>query len=317
MSSNRQWKVPRTVLTVLIVLIFLVTLILYNRHLGLFVKEIEFPGFVRMLFGEKSPTSQLQPRMQPVPAPADRAESEKSLASQPQPRTQPSAVVLEIRSNPPGADTYLDWKRKGQTPVTLQGTDVSGLLVVVKEGYRAAFRRIDSRERGQVEFTLPRDGVRSRTRLLILVPENASADAFSSLRSRLVEEGFAVLGTEEAEEFQQELSRAGGLSHRGLRGWARERFDTDLLVLAKFRQSNRELGDQEPGFSGIREAVRGIVRTEVSVNLELIDLRSGDHLSRVSGTGSSFALDRAQALQKALTQAITESAQLLRKRIGG
>lgn len=199
----------------------------------------------------------LQRGMQPLSTPADCAESEKPLASQPQPSTPPSAVILEIRSNPPGADTYLDWKHKGQTPVTLQGTDVSGLLVVVKEGYRAAFRRIDSREEGRMEFTLPTDGVRSRTRLLILVPENTSTDAFSALRSRLMEEGFTVLGTEEAKEFQQELGRAGGLSHRGLRSWARERFDIDLLVVARFRQSSRELSEEEMGPLGIRKAVRG------------------------------------------------------------
>jgi len=224
---------------------------------------------------------------------------------------------MEIRSDPSGADTYLDWKSRGQTPLSLKGTDISGLIVVVKEGYRAAFRRIAAREGSQVKFALLPDRARSRARLLLLAHENTSDDAFSSLRSKLVEEGFTVLGTEEAREFQQELSRAGGLSHQGLRGWVRERFDTDLLVLAKFGQSNREVGDQEMGHLGIREAVRGIVKTEVGVDLEVVDLRSGDHLSRVSGTGSSFALDRAQGLQQAMTQAITKSAQLLRKRVGG
>lgn len=259
----------------------------------------------------------LQRGMQPLSTPADRAESEKSLTSQLQPGTQPPAVILEIRSNPPGADTYLDWKHKGQTPVTLQGTDVSGLLVVVKEGYRAAFRRIDSSEGGQVEFALPTDKARSRTRLLLLAPENTSSDAFSSLRSRLIEEGFTVLGTEEAMEFQQERSLASGLSHRGLRAWARARFDTDFLVTVRFRQSSRELSDQEMGHRDIGEAVKGIVRTEVGVDLEVVDLRSGDHLAAVSGKGSGFAMDKAQGLQKALWQAAKESVKLLRQRIQG
>lgn len=259
----------------------------------------------------------LQRGMQPLSIPADRAESEKPLTPQSRSGTQPSAVVMEIRSDPSSADIYLDWKPRGQTPVSLKGMNINELLVVVKEGYRAAFRRVDAREGGSVKFALLPDRTRSRSRLLLLAHENTSNDAFSFLRSKLIEEGFTVLGTEEAKEFQQELSRAGGLSHRGLRNWARERFDTDLLVMARFRESNREVGDQEPGFSGAREAVRGIVRTEVGVNLEIVNLRSGDHLGEVSGTGSSFALDRAQALQKAMTQATTESAQLLRKRIRG
>lgn len=311
MSNNGQWKVHR------IVLMLLGILILYNIGSGLLVKKMGIPGIFEIEFGEKSPTSQLQPGTQPLQAPTDRMRSEKSPVSQLQPGTQPSAMVIEIRSDPSSADTYLDWKSRGQTPVSLKGTNISELVVVVKEGYRAAFRRIDTRDWGQVKFALLPDRAHSRARLLLLAHENTSDDAISSLRSRLVEEGFTVLGTEEAKEFQQELSRAGGLSHRGLRGWAREKFDTDLLVLARFRQSNREVGDQEPGVSGIREAVRGIMRTEVSVNLEVIDLRSGDHLGEVSGTGSSFALDRAQGFQKAMTQAITESAKLLRKRIRG
>ncbi len=229
---------------------------------------------------------------------------------------QPSAVVVEVRSDPQGADTFLDWKPKGQTPVPLKGKEISGLLVVVKEGHRAGFRRIDSREGGQVEFTLPPEGRRPRTRLL-LVAEGLSGEAFATLRGRLVEEGFSVLGLEEAREFQRELSRAGGLSHRGFRAWARARFDTDLLVMARVRQSSRELSEQELGFLGIREAVQGAVRAEVGIDLEVVDLRSGDHLAAVSGKGSGFALDRAQSVQKALTQAATESATRLRQRLQG
>lgn len=310
MSSNGHWKVQR------LVLVLLGILVLYNIASGLIVKKIGIPGFW-IEFGEKSHPSQPQSGPQPFQRSSDHARPEKPPASQQQPESQPSTMVMEIRSDPSDADTYLDWKPRGQTPVSLRETNIGEFVVVVKEGYRAAFRRIDTREGGQVMFALLPDRARSHTRLLLLAHENTSDDAFSSLKSRLVEEGFTVLGTEEAKEFQQELSRAGGLSHRGLRGWARERFDIDLLVLARFRQSNRELSDQEVGHLGIREAVKGIVRTEVSVDLEVVDLRSGDHLGIVSGKGSGFAMDRAQGFQKALTSAITESAQLLRKRIRG
>lgn len=309
MSNNVQWKVYKLVLALLVILI------LFSIGSGLLVRKIGIPGLFEIEFGEKSSTSQLPPERQPLQAPTDRVRSEKSPVSQLEPGTPPSAMAMEIRSDPSSADTYLDWKPQGQTPVSLKGTDISGLIVVVKEGYRAAFRRIDAREKSQVKFALLPDLTRSRARLLLLAHENTSDDALSSLRSQLVGEGFTLLGTEEARGFQQELSRAGGLSHRGLRGWARERFNTDLLLLARFRQSSRELSDQEVGHLGIREAVKGIVRTEVGVDLEAVDLRSGDHLGIVSGKGSGFALERAQALQKAMTQAITESAQLLRNKI--
>jgi len=229
----------------------------------------------------------------------------------------PSGVAMEVRSDPQGAEAYLDWKPKGQTPVALEGKEVRGLLVVMKEGHQAGFRKIDTRGGEKVEFTLPPEGKRSRTRLLLTAPEGTSNEATSSLRSRLVEEGFTVLGPEEAREFQQELTRAGGLSHRGFRAWARARFDTDLLLTARVRQSSRELSDQELGYLGIREAVKGAVRTEVGIDLEIVDLRSGDHVTAVSAKGAGFALDRTDGFQKALSQAASESAKQLRQRIRG
>lgn len=229
---------------------------------------------------------------------------------------RPTEIAVAVYSEPEGAEVYLDWVPMGRTPLRLEGRQIGGLLVLAKENYRAGFRRIDTREGDQVEFTLPSEGRRPRTRL-ILVSESPSGDDFTALRGRLAEEGFSVLGLEETREFQQEWSRAGGLSHRGFRAWARARFDTDLLVTARFHQSSRDLSEQELGFLGIREAVKGAVRAEVAVDLEVMDLRSGDHLAAVSGNGSSFALDRAQSYQKALRQAASESAKRLRQQLRG
>ncbi len=242
---------------------------------------------------------------------------EQEPGDRPPTETRPSPVVLEVRSDPQGADTYLDWKPRGQTPVPLEGKEVKGLLVVVKDGHQARFRSITYRKSAVLDLSLPPESTPSRTRLLLLGSEGASNESISSLRGRLVAEGFTVLGPEEAEEFRQEFGRAGGLSHRGLRAWARARFDTNLLVTARFRQSSRELGEQELQYLGIREAVTGAVRAEVGIDLEVVDLRSGDHLAAVSGKGSSFALDRAESFQKALTQAATDSAKLLRQQIRG
>jgi hypothetical protein len=134
----------------------------------------------------------------------------------------------------------------------------------------------------------------------------------------LVKEGFTILGPEEAREFQQELKRAGGLSHQGLRAWGRARFETDLLVMARFRQSSRQLSEQGfVGYPGVGEEVKGAVRTEIGIDMEVIDLRSGGHLTAITSTVVAFALDRGQSFQKALTQAAAESARLLRQRILG
>jgi hypothetical protein len=230
---------------------------------------------------------------------------------------QPTKQVLSVRSDPQGADAYLDWKAVGATPVTLEGRVSGGLLVVVREGRQAGFRRLTAAETSYLEFSLPPESSRSRVRLLLVMAEGLPGDSFAALRTRLVEEGFTVLGPEEATEFQQEVARAGGLSHRGLRAWARSRFDTDLVVTARFRETSRPLGDQELSYLGIREAVKGAVRSEASVDLDVVDLRSGDYVTAVSTKGSGIAMDQAQGSQKARAQAAAESSKLLRQRLRG
>lgn len=231
--------------------------------------------------------------------------------------TRRTGLTLRVDSDPEGADIYLDWRFRGKTPVLLKRAQIAGLLVAVKEGRRAAFRRIHNGETGGVQFDLPSESTRPRARLLLVISEGAPGETFPSLRGTLVKEGFTILGPEEAREFQQELKRAGGLSHQGLRAWARARFETDLLVLAHFHHSSRQLSEQEFGYPGVGEAVKGAVRTKIGIEMEVVDLRSGDHLTAITGTGVGFALDRGRSFQKALTQAADESARLLRQRILG
>ncbi len=242
------------------------------------------------------------------PAPTD-----EQLRSQPPPTT----TGLKVGSDPAGADTYLNWKLEGKTPVWLEGKKIKGLLVVIKEGHRAGFRQIDSQGGGEIKLALLPDITRPRTRALLVISDGGSDEAFSSVRTSLAKQGFMILGQEDTKVLQSELYRAGGLSHKGLRAWARVRFDTDLVLSASLRHSSRKLSEQEFGFTGIREAVKGAVRTEVSIDLYLIDLSSGEYLASVSGTGVSFALDPDHSFEKAVNQAANESAKLLQERING
>lgn len=260
---------------------------------------------------DKSVVNLVEPLRETVP------EQSQPPDGQPPIGTQLHVVVVKVQSDPDGADTYLDWKLKGQTPVSFEAKETSGLLVVVKDGYRAGFRQIDSRERGPIRFTLAQDSTRPRRRLLLVISEGASREVFTPIKGSLMKQGFTVLGREEAGEFQRELRRAGGLAHQGLRYWARARFETDLLLVAHVRQSTRQLSEQEFGYGGIQEAIKGAVRSEVGIDLELVDLSSGDRLAAVSGTGVGFTLDRDQGLQKALTQAAAESAKRLWERTKG
>jgi hypothetical protein len=227
-----------------------------------------------------------------------------------------AASGLEIRTEPTGATVYVDWKVLGTTPVVLPGK-ASGLLLLEKDGYKAAFRPIRSDESGVLEFNLAREGPGSRQRLILLGSDRPLADVVAGLRGRLVEEGFTVLGVEEAVQFERERQRAGGLSNAALRAWARARFGADVVVMARVRESSRPLSEQELRYLGIQDAAKGVVRTEVGVELEALDLRSGDALGAVSAQGSGFGLDPKSGLEKALGQATTESAKRLRQRIPG
>jgi len=221
-------------------------------------------------------------------------------------------VTVEVRSEPAGAEVFLDWMLKGRTPLRLQGEAISGLLVVGKEEYQAWFQQIDYRNNTALDLPLSPEQPRSRTRLLLVMLEQTSPDPFSFLSSKLIQEGFTVLGPAEAAQFQREFSRAQQLSSRALRAWARARFDTDLLVVARFQPFIRELSQQDLTFSGIRERIAGAVRVEAVIELDVQDLRSGDHLTAISSKGTTFALDRNQGIQKALTQTATDAAKKLR-----
>lgn len=259
----------------------------------------------------------------PVPVPATSGSGGAGPSAIPVPgRTgdpaAPGAIVVEVDSDPSGAEVFLDWAPKGRTPIRLQfeGKRATGLLLLVKDGHQAGVRALDYGESASLTVTLPADRQHPWSRLLLLADPSVGA-AYTALRGRLVEEGFSVLGKDEAREFQRELSRAGGLSNRGFRAWARVRFSTDRVLMAKLTRSSRELSKQELGYLGIQEAVKGAARAEVTVELEALDLVSGDALAAVSAKGAGIALDLGQGFEKATTQAVTESAKRLKQRLAG
>ena len=129
--------------------------------------------------------------------------------------------------------------------------------------------------------------------------------------NQLGQEGFTTIGDQEAKEFQQAMLQAGGFSHPALRAWARAKFHTDLLVTARVRQSTGEVSKQDLR-RDIRKVLQGIEQAEVHIALDVQDMHSGDHVTVVTGKGEAFTLDRAQSIQKALTEAVTEVVQKLR-----
>jgi hypothetical protein len=182
----------------------------------------------------------------------------------------------------------------------------------MREGQQAGVRSLDQAESGPLKVPLGPERSGNRARILLL-PDATVGEAAVALRGRLVEEGFTVLGGEEAREYERQKARAGGLDNRAFRAWARARFGTDRVVVARMRRSSRELGKQELEYLRLEHAVRA----EVTVELEATDLTTGETAAAVSGKGSGIALDRAQGLDKALGPALNDSARQLKQRLIG
>jgi hypothetical protein len=222
-------------------------------------------------------------------------------------------VQLVLRSNPDHADIFLDWVPKGQTPVLLEGRKIAGLLVVMKDGYQPQFRHINYDESVPFpEIILVPEQPPLRMRLLLLAAEAASGESIDALVNQLGQEGFTTIGDQEVKEFQQALLQAGRLSHPALRAWTRAKLNTDLLVTARVRQSTRKVSEQDFGNKSISKVLQGIEQAEVHMALEVHDMRSGDQVTVVTGKGEAFTLDRAQSIQKALTEAATDVGKKLR-----
>ena len=104
------------------------------------------PGAVAELFGKESP--------QPVTAaPLEKTKPEAKPAPPPEPGR------LEVASDPPGAEVYLEGEAKGQTPYKDKVAAGEFRLELKLDGYKAAKQsvQVKSKETTTVSFTLERD----------------------------------------------------------------------------------------------------------------------------------------------------------------
>lgn len=223
-------------------------------------------------------------------------------------------ILVEIKSEPPGANVYLDWSLKGQTPVRLTGRNIAGFLVVAADGYEPHFEAFQQRADTSVALILLPEQTRS-TRNLLLVPRaGVNNRIFDILRTSLVDEGFMVGTLGDATEFERTLRQAGALTNTGLRAWARAQFDTDRLVTATMTMSTQDLGEKDFGLEGVAAAVRGVFRSDTRLEMQVFDLRTGRQLASVVGTGSSMKPDSTRSQRAAVQEAITNGSELFRRR---
>jgi hypothetical protein len=256
------------------------------------------------------PTSPVTPVIPQVPTQRD-AGNKTDLQNPPEPKVQ---RAIKVHSHPERADVYFNWVLIGQTPTSIRPAADKGLLVVAKKGYNPDFRSINNFETEELNFNLVPEKSFSRGSVLLIIGEGRR-EAVSQLRVDLAREGFKIRGTEETQEFTREVTRAGGLSHEGVRAWARARFATDLVVSVNVRHQNRDLEKQEYGYPGVGDKLTGIVKTIINIDLDAVDLRSGESAAVVSASGSQIASHNDDGFQKALADASTKAAKLLKQQI--
>ncbi len=137
-----------------------------------------------------------------------------------------------IATEPAGARVYLDWKLQGATPLKLGRLQKNQLMVVVKDGYEAAYRNIEKSR----PFYLKLEEARNRKGdiLLLHILGNPKKVAFAGqVRAELMGLGWFPSSYECSAQFNRELAKAGASARKDFLVWARARFRTNLLVVLR------------------------------------------------------------------------------------
>ncbi len=233
----------------------------------------------------------------------------KELDSQPSAQTihtqtSKSGNIIEVRSNPKGAEVFIDWKFKGYTPLLFKEAQrITGFLVVVKEGYKAAYRNIDFTKSSILELILSPEQSYPQHRVLLIEQPPPTASTLSDLRELFIKQGLIVIGPDRIGEYQQKAKLSGGLSHRGFRAWTRAYFSSNILVSVKLRQYRRNLNQEPLMISGAKEAVKGVQRINVVITLELFDLTSGDQIGSIIKKDTEISSSPTRGYQNAYSRA--------------
>lgn len=138
----------------------------------------------------------------------------------------------EIKTEPAGAEVYLDWRLLGRTPLTLTETPPTGsLLVIVRDGFATRSRTIN-RPRSFYFRLGPEPQTHARRVLLrILGPESASFQEL--LIEELAQMDFFVHPESDVALFEQRLHELGTRAPKPLLAWAKAQFDTHSWIVVR------------------------------------------------------------------------------------
>lgn len=213
---------------------------------------------------------------------------------------------VTVESSPPNADVYLNWKHIGKTPLTITQPRTEAVLVVALNGYVPQYKDISEVTNQTISLNLRPEEAGAKTFLTLEMRNSTNLDVSASLRSELLKRKLSVAGAIEEREFKKQLETAGGITNEAFLSWARARFGIQYAIFTKANVSAIELGKVDVGYERIQQSVQGMVRNELILDVEILDLTSGRNIatftSKTHETVDKSMTDISSLLRQACSQ---------------
>ena len=143
-----------------------------------------------------------------------------------------SAAKHEIKTQPPGAEVYLDWQLLGQTPLILEEDPPAGsFLVVVRDGFHARSRTIERPRSFYFRLSAEQETHHRRILLRILGPESTSFQEL--LVEQLAQKDFFVHPEPDVAALERHLREIEDRSKKPLLAWARADFSSHSWIVVR------------------------------------------------------------------------------------
>jgi hypothetical protein len=193
-------------------------------------------------------------------------------------------------------------------------TDARGILVALAPGREPVLREAVSAD-VDIEISMPPAKTLPQTQILLAPDGNVSSTLIRVLRSALVSNGFALTSDTGTAAYLEHSRAAGGHENAALRAWARARYGVAAIVVARGRQTQRDIGTQDLGYRGLSDAAKGMIRTDVTVELEVIDVMTGSVHVVASGEDSVITLDQSDGVQRAAREASLRAIRIVQQKL--
>lgn len=232
------------------------------------------------------------------------------------PPTEPFHSISEVRTDPAGAQVYLNWEYKGETPLILGDLTPGQILLVLKTGYEGRYRKIDTQRSFYFKLA-PAKPIETRRILLQVIGEEASKFRYQ-LVERLIGAGFFIFTEDDIESFANELTTAVSKARDAFLAWAWTQYRSHLWIIVSLPGADPQLDSSQ---SLIRDDLMSLPESFLagrpSISLRIIDLRDGELFYHAYLDATDFFSGRAQNRTRARDRLTKEITMILHDQILG